>query len=136
MTLIDVYAPIKLTHISSVLLSGAIFASRGVLAACRSAWSQNPLLKRVSYVNDSLLLITGVTLMISTHQYPIAQSWLTIKLTLVLVYIGLGVMALRKGRSAGTRTLYFIAAISVYLFIISIARSHHPLGIFVSHSLF
>src|SRR3546814_8205212 len=115
---------------SSDLLSGAIFASRGALTLCRSALGQNLALKRFSYANDSLLLITGLTLMFTTHQYPIAQDWLTVKLTLVLVYIGLGVMALRKGRSARARALYFVAAIIVYLFIISIARSHHPLGIF------
>src|SRR3546814_17043767 len=77
-------------------------------------------LKRFSYANDSLLLITGLTLMFTTHQYPIAQDWLTVKLTLVLVYIGLGVMALRKGRSARARALYFVAAIIVY----QIGRAH------------
>src|SRR3546814_9791589 len=99
---------------SSDLLSGAIFASRGALTLCRSALGQNLALKRFSYANDSLLLITGLTLMFTTHQYPIAQDWLTVKLTLVLVYIGLGVMALRKGRSARARALYFVAAIIVY----------------------
>lgn len=136
MTLIELYGPIKLTHISSVLLSGAIFASRGILVQCRSALSQNLILKRFSYANDTLLLITGLSLMGITHQYPLTHAWLSVKLTLVLVYIGLGILALREGRSPRVRRLCFVAALSVYLFIISIARSHHPLGIFFSHSLF
>src|SRR3546814_17168207 len=72
--------------------------------------------------------------MFTTHQYPIAQDWLTVKLTLVLVYIGLGVMALRKGRSARARARYLVAAIIVHLVIVSIARRPHQLGVFVRHS--
>lgn len=136
MTLIELYAPVKLTHISSVLLSGAIFTFRAALDQCRFALAHNPTLKRFSYANDSLLLITGLSLMVITQQYPITHDWLTVKLTLVLVYIALGIMALRKGRTPLVRRVFFVAALCVYLFIISIARSHHPLGVFVSHSLF
>src|SRR3546814_20403542 len=90
MTLIDVYGPVKLTHISSVLLSGAIFASRGALTLCRSALGQNMALKRFSYANDSLLLITGLTLLFTPPPYPIAQDWMNVHLTLVLLFTGLG----------------------------------------------
>jgi uncharacterized membrane protein SirB2 len=133
MTLIEAYTPVKLLHISSVLLSGAVFTFRGVLVQCRSPLGQHLILKRASYFNDTFLLITGVTLMLITHQYPVAQAWLNVKLILLVVYIVLGILALRKARSQNMRALCFIAALSVYLFIISVARSHNPLGVLAGY---
>lgn len=64
-----------------------------------SPWCNHPALKWPSYVNDSILLTAGLLLMVITQQYPGAQSWLSVKLLLLLLYIVLGVFALRAGHN-------------------------------------
>jgi uncharacterized membrane protein SirB2 len=49
---------------------------------------------------------------------------------LLLAYVVLGSLALKRGRSRGTRLACYLAALAVYLFIASVARTHDPRGIF------
>jgi uncharacterized membrane protein SirB2 len=49
---------------------------------------------------------------------------------LLIVYIVLGVIALRRGRTVAARRVCWIAALLVYAMMISVARTHHPLGVF------
>lgn len=64
-----------------------------------------------------------------TRQTPVTHDWLTVKLSLLVVYIVLGIFALRRGRTLRTRAACFVAALMTYLFMFSIARAHHPMGI-------
>jgi len=134
--MIEFYPQIKLLHIATVLLSGGVFTFRGLLMVARSALSNHPALSRLSYINDSILLTTGLLLMKMTHRYPVSHNWLSVKLSMLIIYIVLGVFALRAGRTHSQRIIAFIAALSSYLLIISIARAHHPLGIFATGNLF
>jgi uncharacterized membrane protein SirB2 len=49
---------------------------------------------------------------------------------LLIVYVLLGSFALKRGRSRGVRLLCAVAAVGVFLFVISIALAHDPLGVF------
>ena len=129
--LIAFYPQIKFIHIFCVVLSGSLFALRGMMMLAGSQWVYHPILKRGSYLIDSTLLAAGIALAVMLHQYPFAQNWLTAKVLLLVVYIVLGVFALRRGRSRGSRAAYFAVALAVYLFIVSIAIAHDPRGIFV-----
>lgn len=134
--MIEYYPQIKLLHIGCVLLSGGIFSFRGLLMLAGSRWCNHSLLKWPSYINDSILLTAGVLLMQLTQQYPVTHDWLSVKLLLLVVYIVLGVFALRAAPSRAGRALYYLAALAVYLFMHSIARSHHPLGVLSTGTLF
>jgi uncharacterized membrane protein SirB2 len=48
---------------------------------------------------------------------------------LLVVYVALGTFALRRGRTPRVRGACYLAALAVYLFIISVARAHSPWGI-------
>jgi len=63
------------------------------------------------------------------HLYPIAQGWLTAKVVLLVVYIVLGSLALRRAPTLRARAGCFAAAVAVYLFIAGIAVRHDPLGV-------
>lgn len=130
--MIEIYPQIKGLHVTTVLLSGTLFTLRGFLMLAESAWSQQPTLKRLTYFNDSLLLAAGIILIWLTQQYPTDQAWLAVKLALLLVYIGLGVWALRKGRSRAQRAGFFFAALAVYLHMLSVALRRDPLGVFAA----
>lgn len=134
--MIEFYPQIKLFHIATVILSGSIFALRGLVILVRQGQSNSgvlPLLKWSSYINDTLLLSAGLLLMHLTQQYPVNDPWLSAKLSLLVLYIGLGITALRIGRTLTQRRLFFVMAIAVFMFMFSIARSHHPLGILASY---
>ncbi len=78
-----------------------------------------------------MLLTAAFMLMTVLHQYPFVQPWLTVKVLLILLYIVIGLFALGRGRTPGTRLICFVAALAIFAFIISIARAHHPLGVFL-----
>ncbi len=125
----ELYPALKMLHIGCVLVSGIVFGLRGVAMLARSPWANQVQIKRLSYANDSVLLGAGLLLMLLTHQYPGVTPWLSVKLSLLVVYIVLGIFALRRARSYARRAAFFVAAIAVYLFMFSIARTHHPLGV-------
>ncbi|MGJ8686806.1 MAG: SirB2 family protein [Spongiibacteraceae bacterium] len=132
----EYYPLLKSTHLSLVLISGTIFILRGLLMLCNSRFGQQLAIKRLSYANDTLLLLAGVMLTWVLGVTPLNSSWLAVKLLLLLTYIVLGVFALRLGRSKAQRCVYFIAALCCYFFMISVARSHNPMGLFVSGRIF
>ena len=94
-----------------------------------SRWTNNVILRRLSYATDTVLLGSAVALVGILHQYPFVTSWLTAKLLLVVVYILLGIFALRRGRPRLMRRGCLVAALSVYAFIISVAMTHNPRGV-------
>ena len=86
-------------------------------------------MRYLSYAIDTTLLTAALMLMTIVGQYPFVDTWLTIKVTLVLLYIVLGYTTLRGG-SARLRWASLGAAALTYGFIITIARAHYPLGVF------
>jgi uncharacterized membrane protein SirB2 len=54
-------------------------------------------------------------------QYPLAQPWLTAKVGALLLYIVLGSVALKRGRSKGIRAAAFLAALATFAYIVAVA---------------
>ena len=125
------YEDIKWLHISCVALSGSLFVFRGLLMMCNSVHANNKNLARGSYVIDSTLLGAAILLTVIIHQYPLRQAWLTVKAALLVIYIFLGIWSLRRGKTRRQRIACFIAAIVLYGFIISVAVTHDPRGLFL-----
>jgi uncharacterized membrane protein SirB2 len=125
----EFHVQMKLLHIFCVVCSGILFAARGALMWAGSRWANDVSLRRLSYSIDTVLLGSAVYLVVTLHQYPFVSSWLTAKISLLVVYILLGIVALRRGRTRLTRRVCFAAALSVYAFIISVALTHNPRGI-------
>jgi uncharacterized membrane protein SirB2 len=124
--MIEYYGEIKLLHIACVLLSGSLFALRGLLTLKGISFANHRGLARLSYVIDTTLLAAAIMLTIIIHQYPFIQPWLTVKVLLLVVYIALGVFALRRGKTRLSKAGFFAAALCVYAFIISVAVTHNP----------
>jgi uncharacterized membrane protein SirB2 len=54
--------------------------------------------------------------------------WLTAKIVGLLAYIALGMVALRFGRTRGTRAAAWIAALATFGYIVSVAVTKDPRG--------
>jgi uncharacterized membrane protein SirB2 len=125
----EYYLQIKLAHIVCVILSGGLFALRGAMMLAGAGYANHHALRMLSYLIDTALLAAALVLVALSHQYPFVQSWLTVKVLLLVAYILLGVFALRRGRTQSIRAACFAAAITLYLFIVSVAVTHSPLGV-------
>ena len=128
--MIEFYPQIKFVHILCVILSGSLFTLRGLLMLMRSRYTNHVALRMLSYAIDTTLLTAALMLITVLHQYPFVQAWLTVKVLLLVLYIVLGVLALRRGRTRRAQVTSFVAALLVYAFIISVAMAHNPWGVF------
>jgi uncharacterized membrane protein SirB2 len=127
--MLEFYPQIKAVHIAAVIASGSLFALRGAAVQFGAKWAMAAPLRYLSYSIDTVLLTAALMLATVLHQLPFVQGWLTAKVLLLVCYVVLGTFALRRGRTRVVRTTCWIAALLVYLFIVSIARAHHPLGV-------
>ena len=116
-------------HIGSVILSGSLFFVRGLMRLRGLALANHRSLRLLSYGIDTVLLGAAILLTFIIRQYPLANAWLTVKLVLLLVYIVLGSLALKRARSNRARMLAFIAALATYGSIVSVAVTQNPLGL-------
>lgn len=130
--MIELYPHIKQVHIVAVFASGSLFFLRGLTLHLGGQWAVAPPLRYLSYTIDTVLLTTALMLATILHQYPFVQAWLTTKIVLLVVYVVLGTFALKRGRTRTVRVACWLAALMVYAYIISVARAHHPLGVFFS----
>ncbi len=120
------YFALKHLHMTLAGLSYGLFVLRGVWLLRESPWLQRRWVRIVPHVNDTLLLLAGVTLAASSRQYPLVDSWLTVKLSAVLLYIILGFMTFRLFRQRRARLLSWVAAQAVFLYVVSVAVTHSP----------
>lgn len=128
--MIAFYLPIKTVHIVSVLASGGLFAVRGLLLLNGRAWAMSAPLRYLSYGIDTVLLTAALMLATLLPSAVFANGWLAVKLALLVVYVVLGSFALKRGNTHRIRWVCFIAALCVYAFMLSVARTHQPLGWF------
>lgn len=128
--MIEFYLQIKWVHVAAVLTSGGLFALRGIAMLAGARWYMAAPLRYLSYTIDTVLLTAAMMLATVLHQYPFVNGWLTTKVLLLVVYVMLGSLALKRGATHSARAWSFGAALVVYGFIISVARAHDPRGVF------
>ena len=126
----EYYLALRNVHIACAILTITLFVLRGGLMLANSPWQQNMVLRYLPHAVDTVLLTTALMLTTVIHQYPFAAGWLTTKVVLLVVYIVLGSIALKRGRTKQIRVAAFVAALVTIGYLVSVARAHHPLGIF------
>ena len=130
----EYYLALRHAHIGFVILSIALFVLRGGLMLAESHWVHSAWLRYPSYAIDTSLLTAALMLTSVVHQYPFGNGWLTMKVALLVVYVVLGSIALKRGRSRRIRLAAFVAALLTVGFLVNVARAHHPLGLFLGLS--
>jgi len=119
-------------HLSCVALSFSLFCLRGFWVM-----QESPMLGRRLWMRlipdsvDTALLTTGVLMMFITGQFPDEHPWLAAKLIALLLYVSLGFVALRFGKSRRTRFIAFISACLTFVYIVGAATQHDPASWFV-----
>jgi uncharacterized membrane protein SirB2 len=122
------YAVLKLVHVAAVALSFALFFLRGVWMMLDSDLLNRRWVRVLPHVDDTVLLAAGVWLAYELRLSP-ATPWLAAKLVALAVYIGLGVLALRPGRSKRVRIAAWLAALAVFGYVVAVAVEKDPSAI-------
>ena len=123
------YSAVKHAHIAFAAISGIFFLVRGSWMVMESGMLQKRWVRVVPHINDTLLLVCGVTLSVLSRQYPFVANWLTVKVVLLVAYIVLGAIALKRGKTKRVRIAAFVGALCCFLFIVSVAVTKQPWGI-------
>ncbi len=121
------YVSIKFVHIGCVAISYALFVLRGIWMLRESALLQQRWVKIAPHAVDTLLLASAIALALISRQYPLAHGWLTAKVAGLLLYIGLGTLALKRGKTRRTRMAAWLAAQAVFFYIVAVALTRQPL---------
>ena len=121
------YISLKTTHVSCAAISYALFVVRGVWMMRDSAALQRRWVRIVPHVVDTVLLASAIALALASHQYPLANGWLTAKVAGLLIYIALGTVALKRGKTRRTRIAAWLAAQAVFFYIVAVAVTRRPL---------
>lgn len=117
---------LKTVHISCVVGSYMLFLLRGIWSLNGSTIMRQRWVRIVPHVVDTLLLASAIALAFSIHQYPFVDAWLTAKVIGLLLYIGLGFVALKFSRNKTIRLSAWLAAQAVFAYIVLVAISHNP----------
>ena len=88
---------------------------------------QHPWVRTVPHIVDTGLLASAIALVIITQQYPLAAPWLTAKLVALVIYIALGMTALKHGKTKSVRLTAWITAQVVFVYIVAVALTRSPL---------
>ena len=120
------YSLLKHLHLTTVAVTLVLFVVRGVWMMADSPRLQARWVRIVPHVNDTLLLASGIGLAVLIRQYPLVDGWLTAKLVALLLYIGLGTVALKRGRTRSQRIAAWVAALLVLGYMLAVARAHAP----------
>jgi uncharacterized membrane protein SirB2 len=119
--MLEYYGMIKHIHMSTAFLSLALFFLRGNWMIFRPERLQQRWVKIVPHVNDTVLLLSAIVLAGILAQLGGSSAWLAGKVIGLIVYIALGMVALKYGRSLRVRVFAFIGALITFAYILSVA---------------
>ena len=123
------YAVVKLVHQGAVALSVTGFFVRGAASLVGARWVGSRAAKTLPHLVDSVLLLSALTLAWMLRLTPAQAPWLLAKIAGLVLYIGLGVVALRPGCPKAVRACAWVAALAVVAWIVSVAITKNPLGL-------
>ncbi|MES2951756.1 MAG: SirB2 family protein [Pseudomonadota bacterium] len=124
------YYSIKTLHQTAVALSLLGFLARGVAGLAGAAWVRGRAARSVPHVVDTVLLLSAITLAWQLGLNPLVTPWLLAKIIGLLVYIALGVVALRPSFPLRVRSLAWVLALTSFGYIASVAITKDAAGFF------
>lgn len=119
------YYAIKHIHVTSALLSILFFVTRAWWSVTGSGLLQTRAARILPHVIDTILLVCG---MILAAMIGPSQPWILAKIVALVFYIGVGTIAIKRGRTPQTRALAAVIAILIFLYIVGAAMRHSALS--------
>ncbi len=118
---------LKHAHVTLALVSLGGFTARGYWMLMDSPLLERRWVKVAPHIVDTILLLSGLALVVRYHFFPTDHPWLAAKLVALLVYIVLGSIALKRGKTRGVRAAAFAGALAAFAYILVAALTHRAL---------
>lgn len=115
------YTLLKLVHVGTIYITFGLFLARGLWMLLDSPRLQERWVKVLPHLNDTLLLTAAIAMVVVGDLGLLDNPWLIAKIVGLLLYIGLGTMALKRGKTKAQRTGYFVTALAVFGYILAVA---------------
>jgi uncharacterized membrane protein SirB2 len=123
------YLLLKSIHQLLALISLSSFILRWAGRMQQAAWTQARITRTLPHIIDTLFLISGLALAWQLALLNSLPSWLLAKLIGLVIYIILGALAMRQAPRLLPSLLFFLAATSCFLWIVTMAIYKSPLGL-------
>jgi len=118
---------LKPIHITCVALSYSLFFVRGIWMLRESPLLQQRWVKIAPHTVDTALLTSAILLAWQLGYSPLTSPWLATKIVALLLYIVIGSVAIKRGKTKRIRLAAWLAAQMVFFYIVSVAVTHDPL---------
>jgi len=121
------YLAIKHVHLAAIVTSLSLFLLRAGWMVYAPERLGRRWVRIAPHVVDTVLLASGAWL---AWQLGVdgVRGWLPAKLIALVLYIVLGMIALKRGRTRGVRIGAAMAAVVMFAYIASVAMTRSPLG--------
>lgn len=116
----------KHIHLTCVVLTFISFSVRAYGMLTVSPWLNSRIARILPHIIDTVLLVSAIVLTIILHQYPFVYGWLTAKVCALIVYILLGTVALKRGKTYQLRLFALIGAYLAFFYIVAVALTRSP----------
>jgi uncharacterized membrane protein SirB2 len=119
------YFMIKHLHMTAAGLSIIFFIIRAYWSVSGSSLLQGRFVKIAPHIIDTVLLVCGVILaaMIGPE-----QPWILAKIVALILYIGVGTIAIKRGKTPQSRGVAALVAIAIFFYIVGVAIKHNPMS--------
>lgn len=107
------YMMAKHLHMTAVGLSILLFVIRFLYGQMNPAFLQKKWVKIVPHVIDTVLLLSAIWLCVLIAQYPLVNGWVTFKVIGVLIYIFMGMLALKWAKTPPLKWAGFFGALII-----------------------
>jgi len=119
---------LRQAHVILALISVAGFCLRWFWRMSGSPLGTARVTKVLPHVVDTAFLVTGVVLAIGLPPYPGLATWLTAKISGLVLYILCGIVAMRSAPRLLLSSLAFITALVAFAWVVSVARTRLAAG--------
>jgi uncharacterized membrane protein SirB2 len=123
------YLTVRMIHETAVALSVMGFFIRGLGRLVGAEPLGGRVVKSLPHAIDTVLLVSALTLAWMLGITPLSAPWLMAKVCGLVVYVGLGIVAMGEWGSTGIRLAAWIGALVTVGWIVSVAITKSPLGV-------
>lgn len=121
------YLMLKHLHITAAYLSLLFFMLRAFWSLREAPMLQARWVKVAPHVIDTALLTLGILLAITLNFWPL-PAWLSAKIAALVIYIVLGTVAIKRGKTPAIRAGFAFAAVVVFVYMLGAAIQRTPLS--------
>ena len=122
------YLTLKTLHLIFAVITISGFLLRGYWMIVESDRLELKTTRIAPHVIDTLFLATGIAMLFLVSMNPFTQPWLVAKFVGLVVYVVLGTIAIKRGRTRTHRVLAFVGAVATFAYIVGVGFNRSALS--------